>query len=548
VPPAPPPPPIPELARARVAGRTAAIFLRLLPLLVSFARDVRRWVFFGRPLARTAAFHTRRAERLVATIAALGPAMVKLAQVLAARADLVPEPYLHALGALHDQVPPVPAPAVRRTIEAAFDRPVEAVFTDFEWTPVAAASLGQVHRATYQGETVAVKVLRPGVERRVRRDLAAAGQLLHVFERRLAGRPIARHLVGVRTAVEEFARRVGDEVDFRREAENAREMRAHFVGRPGVAMPRVIGDLVTREVLVLEFMPGTRVDRLQDRVASGRLDAQALVRRVIELYMRMMLVDGFFHADPHPGNLLVQDDGTLVVLDFGMVVRVDRTLRRDLARTAFAGIRRDPDALVEGFYTLGVLAPEADRATARALVGALLDIAHTVDTSSTDRMQLVADRVMATLYEFPVTLPSDLVYFARTAALIEGLGARYDRHFNAVTFAAPVALRMHREILASLADDQGRLPDGAPEWLAGLGAAVGEVAVEVAAAARRVGRGLMGLLGQLAAEVDLALREAQEAPRRPEQPAAALGRGAPPPSLAARGLGATPSDVGIAAD
>jgi predicted unusual protein kinase regulating ubiquinone biosynthesis (AarF/ABC1/UbiB family) len=187
-------------------------------------------------------------------------------------------------------------------------------------------------------------------------------------------------------------------------------------------MPRVIGDLVSERVLVLEFMPGTRVDRLQDRVADGRLDAEELVRRVIELYMRMMLVDGFFHADPHPGNLLVQDDGTLVVLDFGMVVRVDRALRRDLARTAFAGIRRDPDALVEGFYTLGVLAPEADRATARALVGALLDIAHTADTSSTDRMQLVADRVMATLYEFPVTLPSDLVYFARTAALIEGLG------------------------------------------------------------------------------------------------------------------------------
>jgi predicted unusual protein kinase regulating ubiquinone biosynthesis (AarF/ABC1/UbiB family) len=535
--------------------RTLAIFLRLLPLLVSFARDFRRWVFFGRPVARTPAFHARRAERLVATIAGLGAAMVKLAQVLAARADLVPEPYLHALGALHDQVPPVPAAAVRRVIEASFDRPVEAIFARFDWTPVAAASLGQVHRASYQGEEVAVKVLRPGVEARVRRDLAAAGRLLAFAERRFAGRAAARHLEGVRTAVEEFARRVGDEVDFRREAENAREMRAHFLGRPGVAMPRVIGDLVSEHVLVLEFMPGTRVDRLQDRVADGRLDAQELVRRVIELYMRMMLVDGFFHADPHPGNLLVQDDGTLVVLDFGMVVRVDRELRRGLARTAFAGIRRDADGLVEGFYRLGVLAPEADRATARALVGALLDIAHTADTSSADRMQLVADRVMATLYEFPVTLPSDLVYFARTAALIEGLGARYDRHFNAVTFAAPVALRMHREILASLADDDGRLPDGVPDWLAGLGAAVGEVAVEVATAVRRVGRGLLALVGQVATELERATRPRDGAAAGAVAGVLAPGAAGGPPrtlaerTLAERGLAEqVAAERGLAAD
>jgi hypothetical protein len=183
----------------------------------------------------------------------------------------------------------------------------------------------------------------------------------------------------------------------------------------------------------------------------------------------------------------------------------------------------------------------------------VLDVSAVWAMSSTDRMQLVADRVMATLYEFPVTLPSDLVYFARTAALIEGLGARYDRQFNAVTFAAPVALRMHREILASLADDDGRLPDGVPDWLAGLGATVGEVVVEVATVARRVGRGLAGLFGQLAAEVDLVLREASAA--RPAAPVRALPGAVPGaaldgvPSLGVRGLGAGGApEVGLAAD
>jgi predicted unusual protein kinase regulating ubiquinone biosynthesis (AarF/ABC1/UbiB family) len=301
-----------------------------------------------------------------------------------------------------------------------------------------------------------------------------------------------------------------------------------------VKIPYVVPSLVRHRALVLEYVPGTRIDRLQDRVRAGTLDAPTLVRRVIELYMHMMLVDGLFHADPHPGNLMVQDDGTIVVLDFGMVVRVDRTLRRRLARTAFAGIQRDVEGLIDGFYELGVLEPHADRAMARALVETLLDIAHTMDTTTLDRMQLVADRVMSTLYTFPVTLPSDLVYFARTAALIEGLGTRYDARFNAVTFAGPVALRMRGAIMASLRDpvtgDTGLPP---VDWAQLLGAAAGQAA----ATAVRVGRGLFDFVGQLVSELGAALEEAL--PRPVELPAPA-----PPPALAApRPLALPPGEI-----
>jgi predicted unusual protein kinase regulating ubiquinone biosynthesis (AarF/ABC1/UbiB family) len=300
-------------------------------------------------------------------------------------------------------------------------------------------------------------------------------------------------------------------MDFRSEAAYARETRANFAGRAGVKVPYVVDAMVRHRALVLEYVPGTRIDRLHDRVAQGRLDATELVRRVVELYTHMMLVDGLFHADPHPGNLMVQDDGTIVVLDFGMVVRVDRELRRRLARTAFAGIQRDAEGLVDGFYALGVLEPHADRAMARRLVDALLEIAHTADTTTLDRMQLVADRVMATLYDFPVTLPSDLVYFARTAALIEGLGTRYDARFNAVTFAAPVALRMRGAIMASLRDPETG-DTGLPQvdWARLLGGAAGQAAAAVV----RAGRGLAALFESVVREVGAVVEEAIGEPQR----------------------------------
>jgi predicted unusual protein kinase regulating ubiquinone biosynthesis (AarF/ABC1/UbiB family) len=371
-----------------------------------------------------------------------------------------------------------------------------------------------VHRARWRGEDVVVKVLRPGVESLVAADVRAAGRLLSLAERWFPN----PHLRGLRNALREFGVRIWEELDFRHEAANAEAMRANFAGRAAVAVPRVEPSLVRRRVLVLEYMRGTRIDRLHDLVAAGKLDAAELVRRVIELYMRMMLVDGFFHADPHPGNLLYREPapgesgfGTIVVLDFGMVVPVSRELRRRLARTAFAGIRGDAEGLVEGFYSLGIVDPRADRATIRALVDALLEVAYSEGTTARDRIELLADRVMSTLYDFPVTLPGDLVYFARTAALIEGLGARYDTKFNGVTFASPVALRLRREISAALREPgESELAFLGGEFdvigaalttaLGGVvGGALGDALGEIAGTVYEVGREVVDFLGELVA-------------------------------------------------
>ncbi len=456
--------------------RALALLRHLGPLALSFLRDRRRWLIAGRPLRRSASFHQARAERLVGAVASLGPSFVKLAQVFSARSDLIPEPYVGILSTLTDQVPPVPTPVIEHEIEHAYGRPVRALFERFDGDPLAAASLGQVHRARYQGDEVVVKVLRPGVERLVSEDLRLALPLARWIERHFPN----PHIRNARAVLEEFGTRIWEEMDFVREAANAAEIRENFRGNRRVIVPRVIEPMVRPRVLVLEYVEGTRIDRLVPRAGDPAHDPYGVVSGVMELYLRMMLVHGLFHADPHPGNLLVAPDGRLVLLDFGMVVRVPREMRWHLVATVFAAIRRDVDGVVAGFVSLGVIDPGADPVTVRGLAERLMAIAYD-PSSMQERVQLVANEVMATLYDWPVHLPSELVYFARTSALIEGLGVRYDAYFNPITFAGPIALRLRREILSSLGRE---LPPLDTATL--VGAALGHAAAYVV----RTGRSL----------------------------------------------------------
>ena len=443
--------------------RVLVVFTRLVPFVVAFLRDRHRFILFGRPIRRDEERHRRRAARLTRTVADLGPAFIKLAQVFAARADILPEPYLSAIGTLTDQVPPLPPGVAERVIREELGEHPERVFDRLDPEPLAAASLGQVHRASYQGREVVVKVLRPGVEEIVRRDLDASFRILFLLNVLFPGHQVR----AMTTIVSEFSKRISDELDFREEARNASTLRRNFAGDPRVVVPEVVTELIRRRVLVLEYVEGTRIDRLHERLASGELRLDVLMTTLAEMYLKMMLEDGAFHADPHAGNLLVDPAGRLVLLDFGMVLQVERETRRRLVGAVLAAARQDVDGLINAFYELGILDPDVDRGTVRDAARSLMAITIREDVSHRQIQHLV-EEVLQTFYEWPLMLPSNLVYFGRAAVLVEGIGLRYDPDFNALSVTRPVVQRAAGRLIQGVLeqDPRARITDWTQEAIA----------------------------------------------------------------------------------
>jgi predicted unusual protein kinase regulating ubiquinone biosynthesis (AarF/ABC1/UbiB family) len=435
----------------RRLGRTISVFVSLGPILLAFLRDRRSWILFGRPPARSAEHHLARAKRLTGRLAVLGPTLVKLAQLLSSRADILPEPYLSEISRLQDQVPPDQLAEVKAVIEAELEAPVAEVFQEFREEPIATASLGQVYRARVNDQDVVVKVLRPGVEAVIALDLDISFRLMFWLNILFPN----HHVRGLTNVVREFSVRVRAEMDFRIEAQNIARFQSVFSGDRKVRAPAVLEEFTRRRVLVMEHCRGTKIDELHELFSSGRLSFKGVMESLTGVYLRMMLLDGFMHADPHPGNLLVQDDGTLIVLDWGAVLDVPRWTRESILGLALAVGREDIDGVINEMYSLGMISPEVSRGDIREAAAEVLRIVKRAQTTNRQRIvQEIVAELLDTFYAWPLVLPQELVYFFRTGALLEGLAFRYDANFDGLTFIQGV-VREHR---VELLDSIGRQP------------------------------------------------------------------------------------------
>ena len=437
----------------RRGARSMAIAFRLFPFLVAFLRDRRRFVFFGRPRRLPPERHRRRADRLTATIADLGPTFIKLAQVFGARADILPEPYLSAISSLQDRCPPDGPDEIEGVIRAELGRPVEEVFERFDREPVAAASLGQVHRAQLAGRDVAVKVLRPEVEGLVAADLDISFRILFLLNVLFRN----HHVKALTNVVREFSVRVRVEMDFREEARHMALFQSHFGDDARIVAPVAVEGLVTRRVLVMEWIDGDRVDTLGPRFAAGELRFRDLMETLTEVYLRMLLVEGILHADPHPGNILVDRQGRVVLLDWGMVVQLRPATRDQIIRVAMAAAREDVDGIINGMYELGMIDPDISRAEIRDAAAEILGIIDRARELGQQRVQDMVTEIMDTFYTWPLMLPRELVYFFRAAALLEGIGFRYDSAFNGLDVSRTVVERMRGELLRATAREPADL-------------------------------------------------------------------------------------------
>ncbi len=362
------------------------------------------------------------------TITALGSSFVKLAQVLATRNDFFEPPYLEVLKKMHDDMPQMPLADFEVVFHRAFPT---SPFTQFDPDPIASASIGQVHSGWIDKRHVAVKLRRLGIEKHVRADIAILNRFNALF------RPLFSHTTrhSIESVIAEFSVMIIQECSMTQELGNLEKFSTLYA-QSGVIFPRSYREYCSDDALVMSYEEGWRFDDKVSIAKSG-IDIAPLIDKLVRFYTDQMLVQGYFHADPHPGNLLVSPKGELILLDFGMVKRVAKPTRIAIIELLQAANAQDYEAYISASKRLGTVAYDAPVAELAEFTQRMFEI-FANDALDSSSMQALAFAVMEQTRNLPFKLPQEAIYILRVSAIIEGLGTTYIENFNGIKDILPI--------------------------------------------------------------------------------------------------------------
>ncbi|MGF1514741.1 MAG: ABC1 kinase family protein [Elainellaceae cyanobacterium] len=412
----------------QILWRTLVIVWSFLGLIINVKLD--DW------LKRPPSISLVRAVQLRQILTRLGPTFIKVGQALSTRPDLVRVDYLDELIKLQDQLPPYPTHQARAVVEAELGQPIEDLYRDFPMRPVAAASLGQVYKATLpSGELVAVKVQRPNLIPKITLDLYllrwAAGWIAPWLPLNLG--------FDLQLIVDEFGIKLFEEVDYLHEGQNAEKFAANFEGDPEVKVPAIHWSHCSTHVLTLEWIDGFKLTDT-DRIQQAELDTNTLIEVGVTSGLRQLLEHGFFHADPHPGNLFALDDGRMAYIDFGMMDQLDQHTKETLVDAVVHLINKDYSDLADDFVKLGFLTPDTDIQPIIPALEAVFDGA--IGESVSDfNFKTITDQFSELMYEYPFRVPAKFALIIRSLVTQEGLALSLNADFRIVEVAYPYVAR-----------------------------------------------------------------------------------------------------------
>ena len=404
--------------------RTLHVFVKLLPSVFALRKDRKKWINQEKNTIDSNQFR-KNAQKILETFISLGPVYIKLGQWLSSRADILPQPYLEELAKLQDNVPATPFEEVKPIIEKDLG-PIDEKFDEINPECISGASIGQVYRGSVSNQQIVVKVKRPGIEKIVKEDLKVLKKILPLALRFVD--PNLRY--SAKAMLSQFIETIREEMDYTNESENLKKIKTAMKTSNNVIIPSVFDDCSSKNVLTMEYIPGIKVTNVQELEQKG-IDREQLVIDVHKVFFTMLLKHSIFHADPHPGNISVTDDGRLILYDYGMVGRINNETRFKLIRLYLALVERNPPRVVNAMNDLRMLTPGYNREVIEKGIELSIRAMH---GNKPDEMEVQSLMELAnqTMSKFPFILPKNLALYMRMASIIEGIYKTHNVDFKFV--------------------------------------------------------------------------------------------------------------------